>query len=76
VFYVTHVGVFRLTARGMTLVAAMPGIDVQRDIVRATPMRVVIPRGRRVPRVPTAIVTGAGLSLDTCRRIFRSRSAR
>ncbi|MGD0280280.1 MAG: CoA-transferase, partial [Smithella sp.] len=33
VFYVTTVGVFKLTQAGLELIELMPGIDIQRDIV-------------------------------------------
>ncbi len=63
VFYVTNVGVFRLTERGMELIQVMPGIDVQKDIVEATPMRVVLPEDGHVPVVPSSIMTGKGFNL-------------
>ncbi|MFH1139168.1 MAG: hypothetical protein V1816_24060 [Pseudomonadota bacterium] len=63
VFYVTNVGVFRLTERGMELMEAMPGLDVQRDIVQACPMKIVPPESGRVPVVGDAIVTGKGFRL-------------
>lgn len=63
VHYVTNVGVFRLTERGMMLVEVMPGIDVQRDILDACPMRVVLPEDGHVPVVDASIVTGKGFCL-------------
>ena len=33
VWYVTPLGLFRLTAKGLTLVQVMPGVDVERDIL-------------------------------------------
>ena len=56
VFYATHVGLFRLTRRGMELVQVMPGIDVRRDILRGTPMQVVLPAAGHVPVVAPALV--------------------
>jgi propionate CoA-transferase len=56
VFYATHVGLFRLGRRGMELVSVMPGIDVRRDVLERTPMRVVLPRGGRVPVLPASIL--------------------
>ena len=35
VFYVTTVGVFQLTERGVELIRVMPGIDIQKDILAA-----------------------------------------
>jgi propionate CoA-transferase len=63
VFYATSVGLFRLTRRGMELCEVMPGLDVQRDVLDATPMRIVLPESGEVPVVDPAIVTGAGYSL-------------
>jgi propionate CoA-transferase len=64
VFYVTNVGAFRLTERGMELIAVMPGIDVQRDIVSGCPMRVVLPESGKVPIVDDAIVSGKKFKLQ------------
>lgn len=63
VFYVTHVGAFRLTARGMELFRVMPGIDVQKDIIEACPMRIVLPEDGKVAVVDASIVTGKGFQL-------------
>jgi len=43
VFYATHVGLFQLTTRGMELVRVMPGIDIHRDILAHTTMKIVHP---------------------------------
>jgi propionate CoA-transferase len=64
VYYVTHVGAFRLTPRGMELYQVMPGVDIQRDILDACPMKVVLPEGKPVPVVDPAIVTGGGFRLE------------
>jgi propionate CoA-transferase len=63
VFYVTTVGVFQLTARGMELIRVMPGVDIQRDILAATPMKIVLPPSGEVPVVDSGVVTGAGYKL-------------
>jgi propionate CoA-transferase len=60
VFYATHVGLFRLTGKGMELVRVMPGIDIRRDILDRTPMRVVVPESGPLPVVERSIVTGVG----------------
>jgi propionate CoA-transferase len=63
VLYVTPVGVFRLTARGLELAAVMPGVDVRRDVLRAAPgARIRLPASGEVPVVPRAVATGAGFS--------------
>jgi len=64
VFYVTNVGVFRLTERGMELIKVMPGIDIQKDIIDFSPMKVVLPESGKVPVVEDAIVTGKGFKLE------------
>ena len=64
VFYVTSVGVFQLTPQGMMLIEVMPGVDIQKDILEACPMRVVLPADGRVPVTPPDIVTGRGYRLQ------------
>ncbi len=63
VFYATNVGVFRLTERGMELIQVMPGIDIQKDIIETSPMKIVLPENGAVPVVPAEIVTGKGFKL-------------
>ena len=63
VFYATHVGLFRLTRRGMELAGVMPGIDVRRDILECTSMQVVLPEVGNVPVVSRSLIaTGTGPS--------------
>jgi len=62
VFYVTPVGVFRLTARGLELQAVMPGIDVQRDILGCAKAKIILPDGK-LPEVDASVVTGQGFAL-------------
>lgn len=63
VLYVTNVGVFKLTGRGMELIEVMPGIDIGRDIIDSCPMKVVHPENGNVPIVEKSIVTGEGYKL-------------
>lgn len=63
VFYATNVGTFQLTPRGMELINVMPGIDVRRDILDASPMRIVLPESGDVPLVDRSVVTGEGFRL-------------
>jgi propionate CoA-transferase len=63
VFYVTTVGIFRLTEEGLLLTEVMPGIDVGRDIQGACGARILLPKGREVPRVPMMVVTGKDFML-------------
>ena len=64
VYYATNVGLFRLTPRGMELCEVMPGIDVQRDILDAIKMRVLLPEDGGIPVVDASIVTGKGFRLS------------
>lgn len=64
IFYITHVGVFHLTERGMELERVMPGIDIQNDILDFAPMRVVLPESGEVPVVDASILTGEGFQLS------------
>lgn len=70
VFYVTHVGVFRLTGSGLELVCVTPGIDMRRDILDFAPIEIRLPPTGRVPRVPRSIVTGKSLAW---RKVLGSR---
>lgn len=63
VFYITHVGAFRLTERGMELCRVMPGIDIQKDIIEACPMKIVLPENGEVPVVSDAIASGKNFRL-------------
>ncbi len=64
VYYCTNVGIFHLTGRGMELIEVMPGVDIQRDIIEVSPMRVVLPTDGKVPLVPESVVTGEGFKLS------------
>jgi len=63
VFYVTPVGVFRLTERGLELERVMPGVDVQRDILDYATARIVLPPSGSVPEVDASTVTGQSFRL-------------
>ena len=63
VFYVTSVGTFRLTPRGLELFQVAPGIDVERDILQATPARIVLPEDGNVDILDRSVVTGEGFKL-------------
>lgn len=63
VLYVTNVGVFKLTARGMELIEVMPGINIKKDIIDSCPMKVIIPESGDIPVVENSIVTGIGFKL-------------
>jgi len=63
VFYVTNVGIFRLTPRGMELFRVFPGVDIERDILESCPMRVVLPLFGDVPVIDPATASGVGFEL-------------
>ena len=58
VFYITHVGAFHLTERGMELIYVMPGIDVQHDIIDKCSMQVIMPENGALQVVGDDVVTG------------------
>ena len=62
VLYVTHVGAFKLTERGMELTHVMPGVDIQKDILDFSPMNIVLPEDGAPQVVSSEIVTGKGFS--------------
>ncbi len=64
VFYATTRGLFQLTQRGMELIRVMPGIDVEKDILATTKMKIVLPENGAVPVVDAAIVTGKNFRLQ------------
>ncbi len=63
VYYVTTVGVFQLTERGMELSRVMPGLDIQSDIMTTTSMSIVPPETRSVPLVEESILNDKGFQL-------------
>ncbi len=63
VWYVTPVGTFQLTKRGLELIEVMPGVDVKRDILEASPARILLPESGDVPVAPAAYITGEGFRL-------------
>jgi propionate CoA-transferase len=64
VFYVTHVGAFQLTERGMELIRVLPGVDIQKDILDVAPMNVVLPENNDVPVVDASYITGNDFQLQ------------
>jgi propionate CoA-transferase len=63
IFYVTNVGVFQLTPRGVELTQVASGIDIQKDILDATRMRIILPESGNVPVVGESIMTGRSFQL-------------
>ena len=64
VFYVTNVGVFRLTQHGLLLTEVMPGIDIGRDILDVSEARILLPGNGEVPRASASVVTGRDFVLQ------------
>ena len=63
VFYVTHVGVFRLVPEGLMLVKTAPGVDVRRDILDAVPARIPLPPDGKVAVADSSVMNGKGFRL-------------
>jgi propionate CoA-transferase len=64
VFYVTHVGAFELTRKGLMLVEVMPGIDIEKDIIGRSEARIILPEAGEVPVAAISVLTGMGFSLE------------
>lgn len=63
VFYVTHVGIFALTEAGLELRQIMPGIDVERDILKACSAKINLPAQQPVEVASQSILNGQGFEL-------------
>ncbi len=63
VYYITNLGMFKLTEAGVELVQVMPGIDVQKDILGTTEAKIILPENGEVPVVKSSVVTGEGFEL-------------
>ncbi|MBI2422744.1 MAG: hypothetical protein HYV27_07930 [Candidatus Hydrogenedentes bacterium] len=70
VFYISHVGAFRLTPRGMEMTHIMPGIDVRKDILDAIPMKLHIADSLQV--VSPEIISGVNFTLEFAKRSPRA----
>lgn len=55
IFYVTNVGVFSLTEKGLMLILVMPGIDIERDIINACDATIILPVAKEVTVVDSSI---------------------
>lgn len=63
VFYVTHVGVFALTEKGLELQQVMPGIDVALDILGTCQATIHLPENAPVKIVDPTVGSGKGFTL-------------
>jgi propionate CoA-transferase len=55
IFYITNVGVFRLTEEGLMLIVVMPGLDIEKDIINGCEATIILPPGNKVPVVDASI---------------------
>jgi len=60
IFYVSSVGVFRATPRGLEIASVMPGIDVERDVLALAPFPIALPASGVVPVVDRAVLRSGG----------------
>ncbi len=74
VFYVTNVGVFILTDRGLKLIEVMPGVDIERDILGTTGVSIELPSDCDIQCSPESVVTGDGFALHWSEPPSRSGS--
>lgn len=63
VYYVTNVGIFKLTQKGMCLIYVMPGIDIEKDILNDCPMKIVLPEKEKVEVIPLEVFNGKDFRL-------------
>lgn len=64
VYYITNVGVFRLTERGLELVEVMPGIDIEKDILQVSKAKIHLPADAEVKIIAPEIISGTGFHLQ------------
>jgi len=62
VYYVTNVGIFTLTKEGLQLIEVMPGIDIENDIIKNSPAKILVPV-EGVPVADKSILNGVGFHL-------------
>ena len=63
VFYVTPVGAFRLTGRGLELFQIAPGVDVERDVLAHSEARIFLPEDGTIAALDRAVMTGRDFRL-------------
>lgn len=64
VFYVTNVGVFQLSEKGLELLSVLPGIDVEQDILAFTKAKIILPKNGEVPIADKVFFNGKTFRLD------------
>ena len=63
VHYVTDLGVFRLTEKGLLLTEVMPGIDIEKDIIQNAKAKIHV--ADQVETINSEFVTGKNFNLKT-----------
>lgn len=48
IFYITNVGVFTLTEKGLMLIMIMPGIDIEKDIINGSEATFILPDDKAI----------------------------
>lgn len=64
IFYITDVGVFTLTGKGLMLMMVMPGIDIEKDIINTCEATIILPTGNNVPVVDNSIFDKKKFSIN------------
>ncbi len=64
VYYVSNVGVFKLTEQGLLLIKVMPGVDIEKDIIAVSKATILLPEDGQVDVVERSIVTGENFKLS------------
>ena len=68
VFYITNVGVFKLTPDGLELIRVVPGVDIRKDILEPSNNTILVPESGEVPVVDRSIMTGENFTLSLKRK--------
>jgi propionate CoA-transferase len=63
VYYVSTVGIFQLAETGIELIRVMPGVDIEKDIIKVSTAKINLPAGGKVPLVSNDLVSGEGFFL-------------
>jgi len=61
VYYVTTVGIFKLTPNGIEIMSVIPGVDLERDVIRFSKAKMIVKE--KVLPVSNDLVTGKGFQL-------------
>jgi len=63
IFYITNVGAFKLTERGLELIRVVPGVDIRKDILEPSNNAILVPASGNVPVVDGSVMTGKNFKL-------------